>query len=79
MSHSTSGTTDRMSTVSEPLTAMPTSQSVLPSDDDRVTAAVSDPDPVPGIPSLGDPLCLSPHRSTRVSKPPLHFYKQFDL
>ena len=65
------------SPVGEPVIGVPASQSALPSEDGAVNNAVSDPDE--RVPFLSPSPCSSPCRSTRVSKPPPHFYEQFDL
>jgi len=56
---------------------VPTSQSALSSEDGAVNDAVSDSDE--RVPFRSVSPCSSPRRSTRVSKPPLRFYEQFDL
>jgi len=55
-----------------------TSQSVIPSDDSVVNTAVTDPDD--SVTSLGvSTPCPPPRRTSRLPKPPLRFYEQFDL
>jgi len=68
------------SSVGEPVVVVPTSQSALPTEDGVVNNAVtpvSDPDE--RVSFLSASPCSSPRRSTRVSKPPLRFYEQFDI
>ena len=65
------------SPVGEPVIVVSTSQSALPSEERVVNNAVSDPDE--RVSFLSPSPCSSPRRSTRVSKPPLRFYEQFDL
>ena len=51
-----------------------TSQSVIPSDDSVVDAAVTDPDDSVTPLGVSTP-CPPPRRTSRVPKPPLHFYE----
>ena len=65
------------SAVGQLVVAVPTSQSELPSEDEVVNVDVSVPDD--RVPFLDVSQRPSPRSSTRVPKPLLRFYEQFDM